>query len=58
MRKLFLLLVTTSALAGCASALPTCDGKDRRPINSPVQAGIDHPSCGAVMQGGRHEQAA
>lgn len=48
MRKLILLLVTTAVLAGCAASLPTCDGKHRRPINAPAQAGIDYPGCGAA----------
>jgi uncharacterized protein YceK len=47
MRKLLILLVIASALAGCASTLPTCDGKNRRPINVPDQAHIQYPSCGA-----------
>lgn len=46
MRKLMLMLVITSALAGCASTLPTCDGKERRPINAPVQADVFYASCG------------
>lgn len=48
MRKLILLLVTTVVVAGCAASLPTCDGKHRRPINAPAQAGIVHPSCGVA----------
>ena len=52
MCNLFTLLVMASALAGCASTLPTCDGKDRRPINVPVQAGIGYPSCDTNVQGG------
>jgi uncharacterized protein YceK len=48
MRKLLTVLVMASALAGCASTLPTCDGKDRRPINAPAQVQIDYPSCGAT----------
>jgi len=47
MRNLMILLVLTSTLAGCASALPTCDGKDRRPVNAPARAQVDYPSCGA-----------
>jgi len=57
MRNLFTLLVMASTLAGCASTLPTCDGKDRRPINVPVQAGIGYPSCDTNVQGGHDEQA-
>jgi hypothetical protein len=56
MRNLFTLLVIASALVGCASTLPTCDGKDRRPINVPDQAGIDYPSCSTKVQGGHDEQ--
>lgn len=47
MRKLIPLLIA-SLLAGCASALPTCDGRDRRPINPPAQVGASYPSCGAA----------
>jgi uncharacterized protein YceK len=47
MRNLLTLLVVASALAGCASTLPTCDGQERRPINVPVHAQVDYPSCGA-----------
>jgi hypothetical protein len=48
MRKLIALLAMASTLAGCASTLPTCDGKDRRPINVPVYAGAHNPSCGST----------
>lgn len=48
MRKLILLVAVSAALAGCAATLPTCDGSHRRPINTPVQAGAVHPSCGAA----------
>lgn len=48
MRKLILLVVTAAMLAGCAARPPGCDGKDRRPVNVPAQAGITHPSCGAA----------
>lgn len=47
MRKLLILLVIASAVAGCASTLPTCDGKSRRPINVSDQAHVDYPSCSA-----------
>lgn len=47
MRNLLTLLVLAGALAGCAHALPTCDGKDRRPINAPAHAQVDYPSCRA-----------
>jgi uncharacterized protein YceK len=47
MYNLLILLVVASVLAGCASTLPTCDGKDRRPINAPVRAQVDYPSCRA-----------
>jgi uncharacterized protein YceK len=46
MRKILTLLALASTLSGCASTLPTCDGKDRRPINVPVHAEIQYPSCG------------
>jgi CDGSH-type Zn-finger protein len=46
MRKLILLVVTSTVLAGCATQLPTCDGSHRRVINAPAQAGIVYPSCG------------
>lgn len=46
MRKILTLLALASTLAGCASTLPTCDGKDRRPINVPVRAETHYPSCG------------
>jgi hypothetical protein len=46
MRKLFTLLTFASLFAGCASKPPTCDGKERRPINVPAQTGITYPSCG------------
>jgi uncharacterized protein YceK len=48
MRKLIALLAMASILAGCASTLPTCDGKDRRPINLPAQAGTHYTSCGTT----------
>jgi uncharacterized protein YceK len=46
MRKLMTLLALASVLSGCASTLPTCDGKDRRPINVPARVEVPHPSCG------------
>jgi uncharacterized protein YceK len=46
MRRLLILLALTSTLAGCASTLTTCDGKDRRPINTPDHAEVFYPSCG------------
>ncbi len=49
MRRLLILLVLSSALTGCASTTtPTCDGKDRRPINAPARAEVFHPSCGTA----------
>lgn len=49
MRALLILLALASALTGCAStAVPTCDSKDRRPINAPASAGVFHPSCGTA----------
>ncbi|TQK07826.1 hypothetical protein FBX97_3115 [Herbaspirillum sp. SJZ107] len=48
MRKLLPLLAMAGLLAGCASKLPTCDGKDRRPINEPGRAELHYPSCGAA----------
>lgn len=49
MRKLIALLAMASILAGCASTLPTCDGKNRRPINDPVHAGVRYPNCGSTV---------
>jgi uncharacterized protein YceK len=46
MRRLMLALTVVSTLAGCATTLPTCDGKERRPINTPVKAEVPYPSCG------------
>lgn len=46
MRKLILLAVFSVSLAGCATRPPGCDGKDRRPVNVPAQAGNTYPSCG------------
>lgn len=46
MRRLLTLLALASILAGCASKLRVCDGKDRRPINPPGRAEVIHPSCG------------
>lgn len=49
MRRLLILLVLGSSLTGCASTtLPTCDGKDRRPINTPARADVLYPSCGTA----------
>jgi hypothetical protein len=48
MRKLMILVVMSSVLAGCASPLPACDGKDRRPINVPAHAQAGYPSCGTA----------
>jgi len=48
MRKLIALLAMASTLAGCASTLPTCDGKDRRHINVPVHASAHYPRCGTT----------
>lgn len=49
MRRLLILLALASALSGCASTtLPTCDGKDRRPINTPARVDVFHPSCGTA----------
>ncbi|MDR8920784.1 hypothetical protein FEP54_05619 [Burkholderia multivorans] len=39
-------LLFAALLAGCASAPPTCDGSNRRPVNQPPQAGVVHQSCG------------
>lgn len=47
MRNLLTLLAMAGALAGCAHTPPSCDGKDRRPINVPASAQVDYPSCGA-----------
>lgn len=49
MRHLLLLIVIGCAIAGCAtSALPTCDGSDRRPVNAPPQVHTIYNSCGAT----------
>ena len=49
MRRVLILLALATALTGCASTgTPTCDGKDRRPINAPARAGGFHPSCGTA----------
>jgi len=48
MRNLLSLLAVASIVAGCASSPPTCDGKDRRPINAPARAEVAYPSCGAA----------
>lgn len=48
MRKLILLVVIFAVLAGCAARLPACDGKHRRPVNVPAQAGAVYPSCGTA----------
>jgi hypothetical protein len=46
MRRLLILLALASALTGCAStSIPTCDGKERRPINAPAHADVLYPSC-------------
>lgn len=46
MRNLPILLFVAATLGACASNRPTCDGTDRRPINAPVHAQVDYPSCG------------
>lgn len=49
MRRLSILLALAGALTGCASTtLPTCDGKDRRPINTPASTAVLYPSCGVT----------
>lgn len=49
MRRVLIVLALASALTGCASTnTPTCDGKDRRPINAPASVGVFHPSCGTA----------
>jgi uncharacterized protein YceK len=48
MRRLLILLVMASILAGCASTTRVCDGKDRRPINTPARAEVVYPSCGTA----------
>ena len=48
MRRLLILLALASALSGCASALPTCDGAARRPINAPAHAEVVFPSCATL----------
>jgi uncharacterized protein YceK len=46
MQRLLIMLALASILAGCAGITPTCDGKDRRPINAPAKAEVKYPSCG------------
>lgn len=46
MQRLLIVLALASILAGCAGTTPTCDGKDRRPINAPAEAEVKYPSCG------------
>lgn len=49
MRKILILLALASILSGCVSTtLPSCDGKDRRPVNTPARADVFHPSCGTA----------
>jgi uncharacterized protein YceK len=48
MRKFFMLLAIAATVAGCASTLPSCDGKNRRPVNTPARAEVFYPSCGAT----------
>lgn len=48
MRRLLILLAMASTLAGCASTLRVCDGEDRRPINAPTRADVNHPACGTT----------
>lgn len=45
MQILLIKLALASILAGCAGTTPTCDGKDRRPINAPAKAEVKYPSC-------------
>jgi hypothetical protein len=50
MRRVLTLAAIAGILAGCANtALPTCDGKDRRPINVTFRAEIINPSCGSAV---------
>lgn len=49
MRNMLTMLAFVGAIAGCASTLPHCDGKDRRPINVPASAQVDYPSCGTTV---------
>ena len=59
MRKILILLALASILSGCVSTtLPSCDGKDRRPINTPARADVFHPSCGTAAEGACDEKAA
>lgn len=44
-----LVLPLVVAMAGCAHQPPSCDGKNRRPVNESRQAGINYPSCGQVV---------
>lgn len=45
--RLFTIILISAILAGCASTKPpTCDGRDRRPVNALPHAGAIYPSCG------------
>ncbi|MGY0343563.1 hypothetical protein [Xylella fastidiosa] len=44
--RTLLAVLLAATLAGCASAPPSCDGSNRRPVNQPPQAGVVHQSCG------------
>lgn len=46
-KALVAVLLALALLAGCASAPPSCDGANRRPVNQPPQAGVTHLSCGS-----------
>lgn len=46
MQRFLIVLAMASALAGCTSTTPPCDGENRRPINVPVKAEVVYPSCG------------
>ena len=48
MRRLLIVLAMAGSLAGCANTVRVCDGKDRRPINTPAQAEVAYPSCGTA----------
>lgn len=49
MRRLIASLTLVCVLSGCASPLPSCDGKDRRPINQAARVPMTYASCGSAV---------
>ncbi len=54
MNDSLMVLAILILLTGCASSLPTCDGKDRRPINGVASDEVFHASCGVPSLGAVH----